>query len=53
MKHETEKLAVAQRERRLLNKDVEEMARKRKEREKELVAFRGTGVFLDDLDPRY
>lgn len=53
MKHESEKLAVAQRERQQLNAEVEEMARKRKEREKELVALRGTGVYLDDVDPRY
>lgn len=37
----------------MLNKEVQEAARKRKEREKELVALRGSGVFLDDLDPRY
>lgn len=53
MKHESEQLAIAQRERRLLNDEVQDAARKRKEREKELVALRGSGVFLDDLDPRY
>jgi chromatin structure-remodeling complex subunit RSC1/2 len=51
MKYETEKLEAAQRERRELNAEVAESARKRKE--KETVSLRGTGVFLDDIDPRY
>ena len=53
MKYEQEKLAIAQRERQQLNADIEESARKRREREKELVSLRGTGVYLDDIDPRY
>ena len=53
MKHESEKLAAAQRERQRQNAELEETARKRKEREKELVALRGTGVYHDDIDPRY
>lgn len=53
MKFESERLALAQQERQLLNAELEEAARKRKEREKELVALRGTGVYHDDVDPRY
>lgn len=53
MKYESDKLALAQRERSLLKAEVEEAARKRAEREKEAVALRGSGVFLDDVDPRY
>lgn len=53
MKHEREKLAIAQRERQQLNAEVKESAKKRKEREREMVSLRGTGVYLDDFDPRY
>lgn len=51
MKFEQEKLASAQRERILKQVQWEESARKRKEREK--VSLTGTGVYLDDFDPRY
>lgn len=53
MKCEQEKLAAAQRERQQLNSELAESARKRKEREKGMVSLRGTGVYLDDIDPRY
>lgn len=53
MKYEQEQLAAAQRERQQLNSEVAESARKRKEKEMEMVALRGTGVYLDDIDPRY
>lgn len=51
MKYEQEKLAGEQRERRLKQAQWEESARKRKEKEK--VSLTGTGVYLDDFDPRY
>lgn len=51
MKYEQEKLAEEQREHRLKQAQWEESARKRKERER--VSMTGSGVYLDDLDPRY
>lgn len=51
MKYEQEKLAEEQRERQLKQAQWEESARKRKE--KEQVSLTGTGVYLDDFDPRY
>lgn len=51
MKYEKEKLEAAQKERRELNAEIAESARKRKENN--TVSLRGTGVFLDDIDPRY
>lgn len=51
MKYGQEKLAEEQRERRLKQTQWEESARKRKEREE--VSLTGTGVYLDDFDPRY
>ncbi len=51
MDYEMEKLAVAQGERQKLNDELKESERKRKE--KDMISLRGTGVYLDDIDPRY
>ena len=51
MKYEQEKLAEEQRARRLKQAQWDESVRKRKEREN--VSLTGTGVYLDDFDPRY
>lgn len=51
MRYENEKLAQGQEEARLKKAQFEASQRKRREMEK--VSLTGTGVFLDDYDPRY
>lgn len=51
MKYEQQKLAEKQQEHLLKQGQLEESARKRKE--KENVSLTGNGVYLDDFDPRY
>lgn len=51
MKYEQEKLAAEQRDHRLKQAQWEESKRRREEEEK--VSLTGSGVYLDDFDPRY
>ena len=51
MKYEQQKLAERQQEHQRKQAQLEESARKRKE--KEQVSLTGSGVYLDDFDPRY
>ena len=51
MEYEHEKLVAVQRDNKLRTIEWEESKRRREEKEK--VSLNGTGLFLDDFDPRY
>lgn len=51
MEYEHEKLVAEQGDRKLRNIEWEESKRRREEKEK--VSLKGTGLYLDDFDPRY
>ena len=51
MEYEHEKLVAEQQDRKLRNIEWQESKRRREEKEK--VALNGTGLYLDDFDPRY
>lgn len=51
MEYEHEKLVALQRDRKLRSIEWEESKRRREEKEK--VSLNGTGLYLDDFDPRY
>lgn len=51
MKYEQQKLLIAQEEARARNVELEESERRGKEEDQ--ISLRGTGLFLDDYDPRY
>lgn len=51
MEYEHEKLVAEQGDRKLRNIELEESKRRREEKKK--VSLNGTGLYLDDFDPRY